>query len=79
MRHFDDESEVQDARKHASSLSNRVWMRPAALESSEQPLDLFPQLVEFTVAVPFDFAVHTVRAAAPHESKRKDWMETIKG
>ena len=78
MRHFDDESEVQDAQKRASNLSNRVWMRPAALESSEQPLDLVPQLVEFTVAVPFDFAVHTVRAAAPHESKRKEWMEPIK-
>ena len=79
MHHFDGESEVQEAQKQRVELVEPRVDAPAALETSEQPLDLVPQLVEFAVAVPFDFPVHTVKAAAPHESKQKDWMETIKG
>ena len=78
MHHFDGESEVQEARKQRVELVEPRVDAPAARETSEQSLDLVPQLVEFTVAVPFDFPVHTVKAAAPHESKQKDWMETIK-
>ncbi len=78
MHHFDGESEVQEARKQRVELVEPRVDAPAARETSEQPLDLVPQLVEFAVAVPFDFAVYTVRAAAPHGSKRKEWMETIK-
>ena len=70
MHHFDDESEVQEAQKHRVELVEPHVDAPAALESSGQPLDLVPQLVEFAVAVPFDFPVHTVKAAVQKESDR---------
>ena len=48
---------MQEARKHRVEPFEPRVDAPVALESSEQPLDLIPQLVQILVVVPFDFPV----------------------
>ena len=45
------------SQKHRVELFEPRADAPAALESSEQPLDLVPQLAQILVVVSFDFPV----------------------
>ena len=66
MHHFDDGSEVQEARKRRVELVEPREEAPAALESPEQPFDLVPKLAGFPVAVPFGFPVRLRRHDRRH-------------
>ena len=66
MRHFEDGGEVQEARKRRVEFVEPREETPAALESPEQPLDLFAKLAGFPVILPFGFPIRLPRHDRRH-------------